>query len=56
MFFIGRGFRLFESHEMALCAADPRRPWTSDYDLLAVGPERDVDDERLRSLELFTGS
>lgn len=49
----GRGFHLVESHEMARCAADPNRPWRSDHDLLAVGPERAVDLERIRSLALF---
>lgn len=50
-----RGFRIFESWEMARCSDDSGQPWTSDYDLLAVGPDREVDEERLRSLELFSG-
>lgn len=50
-----RGFRIFESWEMARCSADPEHPWTSDYDLVAVGPGRQVDEARLRSLELFSG-
>lgn len=49
-----RGFRLFESWEMARCSADPLEPWTSDYDLLALGPERSIDDEALASLTLFS--
>ena len=48
-----RGFRMFESWEMARCSADPEHPWTSDYELLAVGPERDVDEDRIRRLALF---
>lgn len=48
-----RGFRIFESSEMARCSADPAEPWTSDYDLLAVGPERAIDEERVRSARLF---
>ena len=48
-----RGFRIFESWEMALCSADPGRRWTSDYDMLAVGPEREFDADRIRSLALF---
>jgi FkbM family methyltransferase len=51
-----RGFRIFESWEMALCSADPEHPWTSDYELLAVGPQRDVDEGAIRSLPLFQGS
>lgn len=50
-----RGFLIVESREMALCSADPERPWTSDYDLLALGPARAVDEEALRGLPLFTG-
>lgn len=50
-----RGFRIFESWEMALCSADPQHPWTSDYEMLAVGPERDIDEARIRSLTLFRG-
>lgn len=50
-----RGFRIFESWEMARCSDHPEQPWTSDYDLLAVGPDRKVDEEHLRSLELFSG-
>ncbi|NNL30261.1 MAG: FkbM family methyltransferase [Gemmatimonadetes bacterium] len=50
-----RGFRLFESWEMARCSADPHEQWTSDYDLLAVGPTRDVDTDALQSLTLFKG-
>jgi FkbM family methyltransferase len=48
-----RGFRIFESSEMARCTADPAEPWTSDYDLLAVGRERTIDEEGIRSLALF---
>lgn len=48
-----RAFRLFESWEMAACSADPLQPWTSDYDLLAIGPDRAIDEGELRSLSLF---
>lgn len=48
-----RGFRIFESWEMARCSADPAWPWTSDYDLLAVGPQGPLDDERIAGLPLF---
>ena len=47
-----RGFHLFESWEMARCSGDPRHPWTSDYDLLAVGPERSVNVDALARLPL----
>lgn len=52
---VERGFRLFESWEMARCSEDPREPWTSDYDLLALGPEREVDERALRRLRLLVG-
>ncbi len=48
-----RDFRIFESWEMARCSADPEALWTSDYDLLAVGPQRAVDVEALSDLPLF---
>lgn len=48
-----RGFRLLESWEMARCSADAHHAWTSDYDLMAVGPDRAVDLEALRRLKLF---
>lgn len=54
--FLERGFRIFESWEMALCSADPDHPWTSDYEMLAVGPERDLDEAGIQSLTLFQGS
>lgn len=50
-----RRFRLFESWEMARCSADADHPWTSDYDLLAVGPDRTVDSGALAALALFNG-
>lgn len=50
-----RGFTLLESYDMARCSNDPNRAWTSDHDLLAIGPARDVDEERLSPLSLFTG-
>ncbi|MDX1647181.1 MAG: FkbM family methyltransferase [Longimicrobiales bacterium] len=53
--FAEHDFRTFESWEMACCSSDPERPWTSDYEMLAVGPERVIDEERIRSLPLFAG-
>ena len=49
-----RGFGLLESHEMALCSADPERAWTSDHDLLAVGPAREAELSALSALPLFS--
>lgn len=48
-----RGYRILESWEMARCSADPEYPWTSDYDLLALGPDREADLQRLATLPLF---
>jgi FkbM family methyltransferase len=53
-FLRARGFRLFESGDMARCSADPAAPWTSDYDILAVGPERPVEEALIRRLSLFS--
>ncbi len=50
-----RGFRLFESWEMARCSSDPEHPWTSDHDLLAIGPDRTVDDDAIHALRLVSG-
>ena len=50
-----RDFRIFESRDMALCSADRNRPWTDDYDLLAIGADRRVDVESLEALSLFRG-
>jgi FkbM family methyltransferase len=49
-----RDFRILESWEMARCSADTEHPWTSDYDLLAVGPDREAGLERIGALPLFT--
>jgi FkbM family methyltransferase len=49
-----RSYRILESWEMARCSADPKYPWTSDYDLLAVGPDRQADVQRLSALRLFS--
>ena len=51
-----RGFRFFESFEMARCLADPTHSWTSDHDLLAVGADRTIDEERIRALALIRGN
>jgi FkbM family methyltransferase len=53
-FLQARGFRIFQSWEMARCSADPDEPWRSDYDLLAVGPDRPIDEGRIRAASLFT--
>jgi FkbM family methyltransferase len=50
-----RGFRIFESWELAERRADPRRAWSSDHDLLAIGPERSIDEATIRSLRLISG-
>ena len=50
-----RGFTLLESWDMALCSRDPDRAWTSDHDLLAIGPTRDVDLAAISALPLFSG-
>ena len=52
-FLSDRGFRIFESREMARCSADPTAPWASDYDLLAVGPDRAIDEARVLASGLF---
>jgi len=52
----GRGFHLLESAAMARCSADPDRPWTSDHDLLAIGPGREADMLEISRLRLFTGT
>jgi len=49
-----RGFRIFESWSMARCSAHPGAPWTSDYDLLAMGPDRPVDEAAIHALPLFS--
>lgn len=51
-----REFRLFESFEMARCSADPTRAWVSDHDLLAVGPDRMIDEGKVRALALIRGN
>lgn len=48
-----RDFRVFESRRMARCSESASAPWTSDYDLLAVGPARPIDEGAVRALPLF---
>jgi FkbM family methyltransferase len=48
------GFRIYDSWEIARHRKQGT-PWTSDHDLLAVGFDRPVDPERIKSLELITG-
>jgi hypothetical protein len=49
------GFTIFESWEIAGRRADPTRPWSSDHDLLAIGPDRPFDEAKIRSLRLIGG-
>ena len=51
-----RGFRLFPSRAMAARLADPTAEWGGDHDLLAVGPDRGIDEAVIRSLPLFAGA
>jgi FkbM family methyltransferase len=50
-----RGFRIFDSWEIAQRRPDRTRPWSSDHDVLAIGPDRSVDEEAIRSLRLIRG-
>jgi FkbM family methyltransferase len=51
-----RGFRIFDSWEIAERRPDPRRPWSSDHDVLAIGPDRAIDEATIRSLRLISGA
>ena len=51
----GRDFRVFDSREIAERRAHPTRPWSSDHDLLAMGPGRPFDEGSIRSLRLVSG-
>jgi hypothetical protein len=48
-----RGFTLFDSREIAERRADRTRPWSSDHDVLAIGPDRKVEEAHIRSLRLI---
>jgi FkbM family methyltransferase len=50
-----RSFRVFDSWEIAERRPDPRRAWSSDHDVLAIGPERPFDEATIRSLPLIAG-
>jgi FkbM family methyltransferase len=50
-----RGFRVHDSWQAAH-RIETGAPWTSDHDLLAVGPRRHVDDARLEALALLSRS
>jgi FkbM family methyltransferase len=50
-----RGFRLFDSWEVAERRADASRPWSSDHDLLAIGSDRPFDEAHIASLRLISG-
>ena len=43
----GRDFRVFDSREIAERRAHPTRPWSSDHDVLAIGPGRPFDEATL---------
>jgi hypothetical protein len=49
-----RGFRVLDSYEIAR-RLETGASWASDHDLLAIGPERRVDDEVVRRLRLIAG-
>jgi FkbM family methyltransferase len=50
-----RGFTIFDSREIEERRSDTTCPWSSDHDVLAIGPERAIDEARVRSLRLLTG-
>jgi FkbM family methyltransferase len=49
-----RAFRVFDSREIAR-RLESGAPWSSDHDLLALGPERALPEEAVRRLRLFAG-
>jgi FkbM family methyltransferase len=49
-----RGFRVHDSWQIAH-RIETGTPWSSDHDLLAIGPRRKVDDARLDELALLSG-
>lgn len=49
------GFRLFPSREIQRRLSGEEPEWGGDHDLLAVGADRDVDEERLGRLPLLAG-
>jgi FkbM family methyltransferase len=50
-----RGFEIFDSWEIAERLANPTRAWSSDHDLLAIGPGRPFDERLIRELALVRG-
>jgi FkbM family methyltransferase len=50
-----RGFRIFDSWEVAERLDDRSRAWSSDHDVLAFGPDRPFDEIRIRALPLIAG-
>jgi FkbM family methyltransferase len=48
------GFRIYDSWEIAQHKRNGT-PWTSDHDFLAIGFDRGVDQERIKSLRLIAG-
>jgi len=50
-----RRFRIFDSSEIAERRPDPRRAWSSDHDVLGIGPRRSIDEATIRSLPLIRG-
>jgi FkbM family methyltransferase len=51
---VAREFRLFESNALRALTEKPDAPWRDDPELLAVGPEREISDDEIRSLRLFS--
>jgi FkbM family methyltransferase len=50
-----RGFEIFDSWEIRERRDHPDRPWSSDHDLLAIGPMRTFDEAQIKSLRLIAG-
>jgi FkbM family methyltransferase len=50
-----RAFRIFDSWEIAERRPNPRRAWSSDHDVLAIGPDRAIEEPVIRSLRLIAG-
>jgi len=50
-----RGCRVFDSWQIAERRLDPQRAWSSDHDVLAIGPGRAFDETTIRALRLIAG-
>jgi FkbM family methyltransferase len=51
---VGCGFRVYDSWEIRR-RMESGAPWSSDHDLLAIGPDRPSDEQSLRELRLIAG-